>query len=75
MGRKVEISTVQQAIIGEQEIPLYPEQHTESKEYGHVAREPPRWAVVQEVEGQQIPEPNEEIKLTAHGRRLIGYRD
>jgi hypothetical protein len=39
------------------------------------ARKPPRWAVVQAVEGQQIPEPNEEVKLTAHGRRLIGYRD
>lgn len=38
-------------------------------------RRPPGWAVVQAVEGQQIPEPNEAVTLTAHGRRLIGYRE
>ena len=34
---------------------------------------PPEWAVVQNVPGQQIPEPNGPAELTPLGRRLVGY--
>jgi hypothetical protein len=35
-------------------------------------KRPPRWAVVQNVPGQQIPEPGPLPELTSLGRRLVG---
>ncbi|NKB98458.1 MAG: hypothetical protein GKR90_08200 [Pseudomonadales bacterium] len=36
-------------------------------------RLPPKWAEIQKVPGQQIPEPFEPIELTTLGRKLVGY--
>ena len=36
-------------------------------------KRPPTWAVRQNVPGQQNPEPGPRAKLTALGRRLVGY--
>ena len=39
--RQVESGAVQQPVVGDQQVPLHPEQHAEGTERGHVARKPP----------------------------------